>query len=91
MAVTIPCTTGTVALYQETGGPIVAVPVEAWDLVGLPYIAGAKALVAAESRAGFLRLEHAAWSPSSQGAARAPIRTGPRPPAVEGRKEREGA
>lgn len=81
MATYIPCTTGTVALYQEDVERLVAVVVEAWDDQGAACVAGQFGLVAATAlRAGFLRLEQAsAVIPSPSRPAREPHRP-ERPP-----------
>lgn len=55
----IPCLTGAVALYRLDDETLLALVVEAWDETGAPYIAGERALVAADSRPGFVRLEPA--------------------------------
>lgn len=85
----IPCTTGTVALYQQADEGILAMPVEAWDDAGAPYIAGATALVAASSRSGFLRLEPAAVALPPARAPKTPVQVGPREK-PRGRGERSG-
>lgn len=90
MAVTIPCTTGAVALYQLDDDTVLAVPVEAWDGQGAAYVAGDTGLVEATTRAGFLRLEQAAVAlPPSGRPPRTPERAGPRP-RPQGPREREG-
>lgn len=56
----IPCTTGTFALYTSDDEATLALPVEAWDELGAPYIVGAAHLTPAAALPGFLRLEQAA-------------------------------
>jgi hypothetical protein len=90
MAITVPCTTGTVALYQEGAEEtILALPVEAWDDTGAAYVAGTSGLVAASTLAGFLRLEAAAIALPPRRAPKAPVPVGPRP--RRGPRERPGA
>ncbi|MGI5286644.1 hypothetical protein ACQEVF_25350 [Nonomuraea polychroma] len=93
----IPCTTGTLALYAQEDGSILAKPVEAWSgeepftaFVAAPSSAH---LVAAHSLPGYLRLEMAAMVLPPPREVRQPERVAPRPgrrPAQEGPREREG-
>ena len=57
----IPCLTGTRAVYEtatDTEITVVSVPVEAWDDLGAPRVAGTDGLVpAATLQVGFVRLE----------------------------------
>ncbi len=89
MAITLPCTTGTVALFQEEEETVLALPVEAWDDTGAPYVAGPTGLVTATTRAGFLRLEAAAVALPPRRAPKSPVPVGPRQP--RGPRERPGA
>lgn len=96
----IPCTTGTLALYAQADGSILAVPVEAWDgETGAPYVAAATNLVAAEDAGpgAFLRLEMAATAlpaPRQPGVPQRVGRTLPQPgprPVPQGPRERPDA
>lgn len=76
------CTTGTVALYTVQGDDeqLLAIPVEAWDDSGVAYVAGIRALIAADTKPGFLRLEQASQPLARPGrAVREPVRVGPEP------------
>lgn len=78
-----PCTTSTVALYADPDDAeiVVAVPVEAWDERGAAYVAGAKGLVLADSRTGFVGLEQAsARLPRPGQPVKEPVKVGPRDP-----------
>ncbi len=90
MATFAPCTTGTVALFQQDDSEgVLALPVEAWDETGAPYVAGPNGLVAATSRPAFLRLEAAAVALPARRAPKSPVPVGPRQP--RGPRERPGA
>jgi len=55
----IPCSTATTAVVvttTETERIVEQMPVEAWDDLGSPYVAGATGLVRADSVPGFVRL-----------------------------------
>ncbi|MGP3917685.1 hypothetical protein [Nonomuraea sp. 10N515B] len=93
----ISCTTGTLALYAQEDGSILAKPVEAWDDAGAPYVAAATVLVAAQDAGPgtFQRLEMAAVVLPPPREVRVPDRVGrpPRPgprPVPEGPRERPG-
>lgn len=93
----IPCTTGTLALYDQEDGSILAKPVEAWDDAGRPYVAAVTILVAAEDAGPgtFQSLEMAAVVLPPPREVRQPERVGraPRPgprPVPEGPRERPG-
>ncbi|MEU6781496.1 hypothetical protein ABZ912_20010 [Nonomuraea angiospora] len=82
MATFTACTTGTVALYTVEGDDeqLLAIPIEAWDDTGAAYVAGIKALILADSRPGFLRLEQASQPLARPGrAVKEPVRVGPPP------------
>jgi hypothetical protein len=83
----IPCTTGTVALYDLPGGALEAVLVEAWDETGAPYIAEQSGLINATTQPEFVRLENAsaivpppALPPTVVQVLRGPAGRGTRPP-----------
>jgi hypothetical protein len=77
----IPCSTGTVALYQGADAEsVIAVPVEAWDERGTPHVAGPAALVEASTRPGFLGLEQSqAPLPKPGEKPKEPVKIGPKP------------
>jgi hypothetical protein len=86
------CTTHTVALYAgEDGSSVLALPVEAWDERGTPYVADGAGLVDATTKAGFLKVEPAATAIPPQRQPRQPqtVSAGSRP-RTKGPRERPG-
>lgn len=77
----IPCSSATLALFAKDDSEVFrAVPVEAWDETGVPYIAGATGLVAATAESGLVRLHAAETTLRVPGVVRQPDRGGPPAP-----------